>query len=454
MVLKKEIKIEGYPLQMEFITDTSNEAAFVAGVGAGKTHAGALKMLDRLLNNPGASGLVTFPSYRIGQMATIEKYGQVFPQEIIKSQRARPYPVWELITGGSIYFFSTDNPNSIVGGEVAFVHMDEASLSLHQAYMNCKKRMRQRDKSGVAFPYQLWVTTTPKQLNWVYLEFGPDAPKEHKLFQASTRDNLYRDRVEIEEYIQKMGLSEREVGQEIEGKFEILAGDCLFKKEDLEKQLHFCNETIETRNGGQITIYKEPVVGVKYVAGADCYDGGGAGANCCIIMDKQTGDEVAEIYSDTSADKFSSLIFDLCSEYNNALVAPERNGTVGGIVITKLSEMGYPNIYIDDKGKMGWYTSTAAIPPKIDRLNMLKEYEEAVRLRQTVIRSSDAIGEMSTFVKDKTGKRYQHLEGRKDDRVMARAICWQVRKTPLPSKGGFGSVMRLSSTYAPARFGR
>ncbi len=77
---------------------------------------------------------------------------------------------------------------------------------------------------------------------------------------------------------------------------------------------------------------------------------------------------------------------------------------------------------------------------------MLKEYEEAVRLRRTVIRSSDAIGELSTFVRDKGGK-YGPREGCKSDRVMARAICWQLRKVRQPEKTGFQCFKRLAGTY-------
>ncbi len=445
MARKIEVNLEGYAQQVRVIRSKSEEIAFVAGVRAGKTHVGAQKMIERLLTHPGASAIVTAPSYRVMEVATLPTYDKVFPAELIKTRRTRPYPVWGLHTGGQIHFFSTDKPEMIVGFEVAFVHMDEASLSPYAAYVNCKKRMSQRDKNGKAYPHQLWVTTTPRQLNWIYNEFGPDAPKEHELIQASTRDNVFRDETDIEEYIRKLGLSETETKQEIEGNFEILAGDCLFRKDSLDAQLKNCIEA-EARNNGWVLIYKDAVVGARYVAGADCADARGD-FNNLVIQDTQTGDEVAEIYTDAPADKFALMCFDLLGEYGNPVCAPERNGTAGGIVIQKLRDLGYPNLYKDDKQRDGWYTSTSAIPPKVDRYNMLKEYEEAVRLRQTIIRSFEAIGEMSTFIKNKLGK-YEHLQGRKDDRVMARAITWQVRKVKPFNESQFISVKRLATSYA------
>jgi len=442
---KVEVNLRGYGQQTELINSKSPEIAFIAGIGSGKTHAGAQKMCALQMEYTGSSAIVTAPSYRIMEMATLPKYEQIYPPEIIKRKKTRPYPVWELWTGGFIYFYSTDNPETIVGGEVAFVHMDEASLSPYLGYTNCKKRMRQRDKAGKAYPYQLWITTTPRQLNWVYLEFGPDAPEGHQTIKASTRDNIYRDETEIGEYIDKLGLSDLEYSQEIEGNFEILAGDCLFRKDDLDRQLKNCTEPLEVR--GDTYIYKEPVIGGRYIAGADCFDEGGGGANCMVIQDAQTGDEVLEIYTEKSADKFASMCFNSLEEYNNPVFAPERNGTVGGIVLQKMRDLGYKNLYKDDKNRDGWYTSTNALPPKVGRLQMLKEYEEAVRLRQTIVRSFEAIGEMSTFVRDKSGK-YKHLVSRKDDRVMARAICWQMRRVKPRNTVTFGSYRRYATTYA------
>lgn len=445
MVKTKEINLRGYAQQQELLESKEFEIALIAGIGAGKTHAGAQKMLKCQLENPGSSGIVTSPSYRIMDMATLPKYQQIYPPELIKKQKTRPYPQWELKTGGFIYFYSTDKPETIVGGEVAYVHMDEASLSPYLAYMNCKKRMRQRDVSGVPYPYQLWITTTPRQLNWIYLEFGEERKPSHLLIKASTKDNIYRDQTEIEEYINKLGLSGLEYSQEIEGNFEILAGDCLFKKEDLDRQLHRCDEPIEVR--GAITIYHEYVPGERYVAAADCADEGKGGANDMVIQDPQTGKEMAEVYTEKSAGEFSELCFDLLGEYHNPVFAPERNGTVGGMVIEKFRGMGYPNLYKDLNGRDGWYTiPSTALPPAVGRFTMLKEYEEAVRTRQTVIQSSDAIGEMSTFVKNKNG-RYEALPGRRDDRIMARAICWQLRKVKPITPIKFGSYKRYASTY-------
>jgi|LSQX01.3.fsa_nt_gb hypothetical protein len=442
-----EIKIEGYPQQKRLIESTATEIAFVAGIGAGKTHAGTQKMLDCLLKNPGASAIVTCPSYRILDIAVMPKYEMLFPNELVKKKRTRPYPEWELITGGTIYFYSTDRPDSIVGGEVAFVHMDEAALSPHLAYQNCKKRMRQRREDGTPYPYQIWVTTTPRQMNWVYLEFAAEEREDHELIVASTFDNIYRDEVEIKEYVDKLGLSDVAYKQEIEGSFEILAGDAMFSKAVLDEQIKNCIEPLEVRNHGAIQIYDVPVFGVNYIAAADTADEGGGGANCMIVQDPQTGKEMAEVYTEGSIDSFAEMCYEVLQEYKNPLFAPERNGTAGGILIEKFISIGYPNMFVDHKDRPGWYTvAGTALPPAVGRFTMLSEYEEAVRTRQVVIRSSDAIGEMSTFIRNSKGK-FEHMQGCRDDRIMARAICWQLRKRARVRGVGFASFKRTVGTY-------
>ena len=58
---------------------------------------------------------------------------------------------------------------------------------------------------------------------------------------------------------------------------------------------------------------------------------------------------------------------------------------------------------------------------------MLAELAEAVRNRLIVIRSKGGIGEMLSFIRNEQG-RPQAAKGAHDDRVMAYALAWQMRK--------------------------
>ena len=436
-----ELEIKTYPKQGEFVDCKDFKSLFIAGVGAGKTVAGALKSLLFVLDNPGAKGIVTAPTYSILNEATIPCYREYFPDWLIDRFITHPHPRLYLTNGSYIQFWSTTRPELIAGITAAFAHMDEGSMSPFQAFINTRQRLRQQ-KNGKAYPFQIWVTTTPRQLNWLYHEVKDEKDPITK-FQATTRDNTFLD--DVEGYILRQGIKvgSKEYEQEILGEFVSLAGECLFGDETLERCLNDCEQPIERRKF--IDIFREPVVGAKYVAGADCADEGGGGVNSLIISDAQTGVEMAEINADISADKFADMINELCTEYRFPLLGVERNG-VGNAVIMKLKMLGYPNQYIDDKGKEGWFTSTNAILPKVSRHTMLVQYEEAVRNRSSIPASSDAIGEMSTFVRNDKGI-YEKRQGCKDDRVIARAIAWQMTKHRLHPRSGFIATKRLATSY-------
>jgi hypothetical protein len=81
---------------------------------------------------------------------------------------------------------------------------------------------------------------------------------------------------------------------------------------------------------------------------------------------------------------------------------------------------------------------------------MLQEYKIAVESRQTIPASSDAIGEMSTFVLRTKGENstYRARSGCYDDRVMARAICWQMTKGNVAPKSRYIAVRRRATSYS------
>jgi hypothetical protein len=80
---------------------------------------------------------------------------------------------------------------------------------------------------------------------------------------------------------------------------------------------------------------------------------------------------------------------------------------------------------------------------------MLSEYAEAIRYRATIPRSKEAISEMLAFVRDDRG-RPAKTEGGRDDRVLARAIMWQMRKHFIsysPAVAEAGRIFKQNRRY-------
>ncbi len=446
MSVSEQINITSFPKQREFIECDSTYCAAVAGIGSGKSQAGAIKAFMKCVSNPGIQGTVTSPTYKVLKDATIPKYQEVFSQ--IPKYAAflgGDDPQARLADGGLILFRSTEKPDNLRGPELGFFHMDEGAQSSFYSWQILQGRLRQRRTKEEFYPLQGWVTTTPFQLNWIYTEFALEPRDGYKLFQWGLRDNKfmpkeYYDRIE-KNYTGKF----RE--QELEGKFLMLQGDCLFDTGNLEFRLNH-----EAKPGKVLAPYvyqwKEPQVGVRYVGGADCSDEGGGGSNCLVILNWQTGEEVLEVYGDIASDTFSKLSDKWGREYNNAFLGVECNGTVGGYVISKMIDMGYPQLYKRESTskfpKYGWYTSGG------NRSQILEEYRIAVNHNQTAIYSREALMEMMVFVADATGSKYEHIQGKRDDRVMARAIAWEMRKSKAGLANHFIAVQRPMTTYAVA----
>lgn len=184
-----QIKIDLYPAQGRFVGTVKHFAAFVAGIGSGKTWAGAVRGLlasqgmigkRQALRAPNL-GVVTAPTYRMLMDATLRTYQELAGPLWAGFNKAEMRAV--LANGSEILFRSTDNPEHLRGPSISWWHGDEAALYTPETYPIMVGRLRQFGQFGYA-----WLTTTPKGRNFVYKEFAEGRP-DHLLVQASSGDN-------------------------------------------------------------------------------------------------------------------------------------------------------------------------------------------------------------------------------------------------------------------------
>lgn len=415
--------------QENFIHSQTKYTAAIAGLGSGKTHGGAVKSLVMSIEHPGIRIWVTAPVFKTLTDATIPKYHEIFGSiEGYAQFLGGDNPQARLNNGGEILFRSTDKADNLRGGEIGAFHMDEAAQSSYYAFQILQGRLRQRKNDNEFYPLRGWLTTTPKGLNWLYHEFVVQERLNYEYFTWKTSDNKYLP----PEYIDGMDYSGKFRDQELGAQFLNLEGECLFNIANLDRrQQTDCRDPIQTFSKGIVKMWKEPLVGVKYVAGVDCADEGGGGVNCMTIANKQTLEECLEIHGDISSDDFSRMVDEWGRKYNNALVGVEANG-IGNAVIANLKNMGYPKLYKRDTDKYGWYTSGA------NRTPMLENYRIAIDRNQYVFYSFEGINEHRTFVKKSDGS-WEHMDKRCfDDHVFARALTCEMAKV----NQGMGSVIR------------
>jgi len=429
--------------QERFLHSQTPRLAGIAGIGSGKSFIGALKSLLLCQANKGITGYVTAPTYKILKGATIPMYKEIF--DYIPGYATfigGDSPESRLSDGGKIIFRSTDKEDTLRGPTAGFVHMDEVCEgSSHYAFNVLLGRLRQKDPKGGFFPCQIYLTSSPKGLDWVYTEFVMQERPDFEIVHWGTNDNKANlPPSYYETLIKQYGGKFAE--QELEGKFLVMQGDCMFDVANLERILREdCRPPKEILEHGWVSIWKEPAVGIKYFLGADCADRGGGGMNCAVIVD-QYGEECLEIWGEIPMDKYAELIDKYGRLYNKALAGVEVNGTAGGYIVKTLKTLGYPRLYKrgKDEDDIGYYTSAFNREPALQTLRV------DIDRNQWKTHSAEFIREARTFVSKASGK-WEHLDGCFDDRVFARVLARQMKE----QKQGMGvilnSVKRLATTF-------
>jgi len=193
---------------------------------------------------------------------------------------------------------------------------------------------------------------------------------------------------------------------------------------------------------GYLSLWKPPAVGRHYVMGADTAWGKTGSYNCAAVSEWETAEQVAELHGRLHPNDMAYEVVELHKRYNHAFMGLERAGEGqerdgdSVVVVDKVVELlrdcscakakRLPMLYYHDhlapEPKVpGWQTDGKSRPM------ILGEFREAVRERQVTLHSRAGLGEMMTFIQGENG-RAEAAKGAFDDRVLAYAIMWQMRK--------------------------
>jgi PBSX family phage terminase large subunit len=175
-----------YERQQQFIEDRHNFAAFIGGIGSGKTWSGAIKTLEFALSKP-CVGMVTAPTYNVLRDATVPTFREVAGEHITEITNSSPINA-TLSNGSRILFRSAHKPELLRGPSLSFWWGDEAALYDKNVLKIMQGRLRQGGRLGYA-----WLTTTPKGRNWIYQEFIQKARERYAIYKAKTSDNTFID---------------------------------------------------------------------------------------------------------------------------------------------------------------------------------------------------------------------------------------------------------------------
>jgi len=122
-------------------------------------------------------------------------------------------------------------------------------------------------------------------------------------------------------------------------------------------------------------------------------------------------------------------------EFGNCIYAPEVNSKCGGIVITTLKGIPYPNIYkkidhtqVDDKEtmKLGWETNSKT------KYNMFFEFRTDYNDGLVKIYDKNVLAEMKAYSNSDLNEDRAGLITRHFDLLTSTVIAWAMRKFNKP----------------------
>ena len=211
------------------------------------------------------------------------------------------------------------------------------------------------------------------------------------------------------------------------------SGDNVFDSRLMMKiKENYLKEPENKMLGGQLWIWKEPVVGHKYIMGVDVSRGDSEDFSSFQMVDFDTREQVAEFVGKLPPDTMAEICYKWANMYS-AFIVIDITGGMGVSTSRKLQEMGYRDLYVDgeDISKSWKYNPKSA--EKIPGLNfnnkrvqIIASYEEAMR-HDFKIYSSRLYNEMDTFVY--INGRPDHQKGRHDDLIMSIAMATYVGET-------------------------
>jgi PBSX family phage terminase large subunit len=184
--------------QAEFVFAEANHAAFIGGIGSGKSFAGAERALRAAYGRVGEGvittpnlGVITAPTYPMLEDATLRVFNEIAEPYIASFNISKMRMTMK--NGSEILFRSTEKPDRLRGPSISWWFGDEAAMYDAKVRRVMLGRLRQFGQAG----YE-WLATTPRGRNWLYSAFVTNAKENYLLVRSSSAENTFLDRSIIE----------------------------------------------------------------------------------------------------------------------------------------------------------------------------------------------------------------------------------------------------------------
>jgi hypothetical protein len=204
----------------------------------------------------------------------------------------------------------------------------------------------------------------------------------------------------------------------------LVSGRGFFDQSVTTKLFKLATQPLERRDHDRVRIFRRPEPSKAYLLALDCAEGGGGDPSGGILRERVTGEHCATIDGQYPPWELARAGAKLGHEYNDALIAVERNNHGHATLQALEREEKYKQIYEHADKKNGWPTNPVTRPIMLDAL------DDAHRNGHWSSPDRAVLGQFRTFVTNSNGKP-EAAPGENDDLVLAEAIGWSVRQIPV-----------------------
>jgi hypothetical protein len=240
----------------------------------------------------------------------------------------------------------------------------------------------------------------------------------------------------FERMVKKLKYDKRKVSQELECNF-LGSGDNVFDSKMLQTiRENMVKDPQNKMMGNSLWIWKEPIVGHKYIMGVDVSRGDSEDFSTIQIIDFDEREQVLEYIGKIPPDVLAEIAYKWGNMYS-AYIVIDITGGMGIATSRKLQELGYKNMYVDGVDLNNtWKYNPKALDkiPGINfnnkRVQIIAAFEEGMRHKFRIY-SSRLYNEMNTFVY--VNGRPDHQKGHHDDLIMSISMALYVGESSFSS---------------------
>ena len=175
--------------QRAFVTSKEPYPCFVGGFGSGKTAAAMARAMALKVMCRTASIAYYLPTYPLIQDIAFERFPELCERKGWAFKLNRQDAVMEFPGAGRIVFRNMEQPDRIVGYEVAHSLVDEIDIMTTVKARAAWNKIIARNRQKCGMPNTVGVATTPEGFKFVYERWQKSPAQGYVLFKAKTEEN-------------------------------------------------------------------------------------------------------------------------------------------------------------------------------------------------------------------------------------------------------------------------